>query len=558
MTIEDSSYDVAIVGYGPTGSILANLLGSTGLKVAVIERTRTIYPKPRGIGCDGEGWRVMQTAGVAKDYHPKTSELRGGLYTGADGDPILKFQMPPPPHAHAWYPAIIIQTELEEDVRKGLKRFTDVKELLGYNVISLDEQDDAVTLRLRVFNEETEASTDTAGEISVRAKFVVGCDGGTSAVRKFINGKMNSLGFDEWWAAIDAYVLRDDTTTHLEADTGYLYCNPKRPGLTFPCPRNIRRWEIKLLPGEDPADFSDPENGPQRCMKLLEEFHSDVNALKLWRAAVYQLHALVADTFASKGMRVFLAGDAAHQMPPFMGQGLVSGVRDASFLAWRLAYYLKNQQSIPPNKSNVLASYEVELKPFMTKLVGVTKGLGLLIGELDEEKARKRDFGMRQAMKHSKASSWEERLPILEGGLIALGSPGAGKKFVQPWVFSADGKRDMMDNMLPYPSRQNFLFVGSTVDSVTEWLNPDNAAFLEKIGAQKLVCLPKDAKDGFDGRVGGVPVVREEDTVFANWLQENGNTTIAIARPERTFCYGTASSADQLNDLVAGLKKMLV
>ncbi|KXS09518.1 FAD/NAD(P)-binding domain-containing protein [Gonapodya prolifera JEL478] len=558
MTIDETLYDVAVVGYGPTGGVLANLLGLQGLKVAVIERTRSIYPKPRGIACYPEGWRIMQVAGVGKDYIPKSTTLGGGVYTGADGEPILKFDIPPPPYDQAWHPArSIIQTELEEDIRKGIPRFKDVKELLGYSVVGLDEKDDAVTLKLRVFNEEKNAN-ETDGEISVRTKFVVGCDGGTSAVRKLIGVKMNSLGFDEWWAAIDAYVLRDDATNHLDPDMGYLYCNPKRPGLTFPCPRNIRRWEIKLLPGENPADFSDEENGPQRCLKLVEEFGTDLDSIKLWRAAVYQLHCLVADSFASKSMRVFIAGDAAHQMPPFMGQGLVSGVRDASFLAWRLAYYLKNQQSIPPNKSNVLASYEVELKPFMTHIVGVTKFLGNIIGELDLEKAQKRDFGMREAMKSEKPSSWEDRLPNLEGGLIALGSPGAGKNFVQPWVFTADGKREMMDDTLPHPARQSFLLVGSSVDAVTEWLNEDNSAFFEQIGAQKLVCLPKDAKDGFAGSVGGVPVVREEHEFLSNFLKEKGYASVAVVRPERSYCYGTAASADQLNDLVAGLKKMLV
>ncbi|KXS13109.1 FAD/NAD(P)-binding domain-containing protein [Gonapodya prolifera JEL478] len=524
MTIDE--FDVAIVGYGPTGAVLANLLGLTGIKVAVIERTRSIDPKPR----------VMRKGG---------DELAGGVYTGVDGEPILHFEVDPVSTKSTVRPRVaprrcIIQTELEEDIRKGVKQFSNVKELLGYSVFGLGEEAEAVTLKLRVFNEETGTATDTAGEMSIRAKFVMGCDGGNSAIRKLINTKMNSLGFDE-----------GRRHQALGPRSRIPLLQPEAPGLTFPCPRNIRRWEVKLLPNEDPADFSHPETGPERCMKLGEEFGTDLDSLKLWRAATYQLHCLVADKFSSKSMRVFIAGDAAHQMPPFMGQGLVSGVRDASFLAWRLAYHLKNEQLIPPTESKVLASYEVELKPYITSIVGMTKYLGNLIGEPDMEKATKRDLAMREAMKsQEKAVSREDRLPVLLGGIIGLGTPGAEKNFVQPFAFSADGRGRC------WTTSSHMSIARAPLGGRNCGL--DNSAFFDQMGGQKLVCLAKDAKDGFAGEVAGVRVVREEDTILTDWLKLHGNATVAVVRPDRSFCYGTASSAEGLNDLLVTSQKMIV
>ncbi|KAJ3336507.1 hypothetical protein HDU93_002677 [Gonapodya sp. JEL0774] len=571
MTVENTDYDVVIVGYGPTGGILANILGHAGVKTCLIERTGHIYPKPRGIGCYPEAWRCMQMIQAGTDYIEKSSRLTGGTYLGIDGEPILNFDIPPPPYSQAWHPAqAIIQTELEEYLRTGVDRFPEsVKVLLSHDVVGLEESEDVVTLAVRKLKEvtgnvepeakegnvEPEAKDETVLEtFKIKSKFVVGSDGGASVVRKSIGIKYKSLGFDEPWVALDAWIT-GEATTSMDPTRGYIFCDAKRPALTFPCPGTLRRWEIKLLEGDNPEDYANPETGFDLCKKILAQHLHDDAVIKPWRIAVYNLHTLVAENLASKGMRVFLTGDAAHQMPPFMGQGLCSGVRDANFLGWRLAYYLRNQQTIHPSKSQLLTSYDKELNIFSTKVVDLARGLGVLIGELDAEKAAKRDFGMRMAMKSGHKSSWEDRMPIVEDGIIASGAPGAGKSFVQPYVFTGDGQRKMMDDALPSPTKQTFLLIGKNVDSVAEWLSSDNAAFLAGVGVQKLACLPRDTKDGFSGKVSDVVVVKEEDSVLADWFIANGETEVALVRPERSFCYGAAKSSEELNALVEGLKK---
>src|SRR3977135_1226310 len=209
----------------------------------------------------------------------------------------------------------------------------------------------------------------------------------------------------------------------------FQYCWPSRPGTFVPGPRNLRRWEIKLLPGEDPELAGAPYNEA----KLLEGF-TDTSDLTIWRSAVYRFHALLGESWRDR--RVFLMGDAVHQTPPFLGQGLCAGIRDASNLAWKLAHVLRGSDD-----DTLLDSYEVERKPHVRSVVASAREFGKIIGELDPVAAVARDERLRADLKSGKAETIRQKfIPDLPSGLIAPGAKLAGRLFVQPHAQEADGR----------------------------------------------------------------------------------------------------------------------
>src|SRR5262249_52098707 len=187
----------------------------------------------------------------------------------------------------------------------------------------------------------------------------------------------------------------------------------------------LRRWEIKLMLGETPEAFGAPDNVARQLARFV-----DPDAIEIWRSAVYRFHALVAERWRSG--RVFLAGDACHQTPPFMGQGMCAGIRDAASLAWRLALVLHAGA-----QDALLDSYEVERKPHVEALVGFAKKAGEVIGELDIAAAQARDALLRGQLERGEAETIRQRfIPDLAGGVIDTG-PAAGTLFVQPRVGEA-------------------------------------------------------------------------------------------------------------------------
>src|SRR4029077_15158949 len=217
---------------------------------------------------------------------------------------------------------------------------------------------------------------------------------------------------------------------------------------------DLRRWEIKLLPGERPEDFGTPENVARQLARFV-----DPDAIAIWRSAVYRFHALVAERW--RAGRVFLAGDACHQTPPFMRQRMCAGIRDAANLVWRLALVLRAGA-----QDALLDSYEAERKPHVEALVGFAKKAGEVIGELDLAAARARDALLRGQLERGEAETIRQRfIPNLAGGLIdAASGPGAGTLFVQPHVGEA-GEGELLDDVV----EPNFL-LATTIGEAQSWL----------------------------------------------------------------------------------------
>ncbi|MGY4318831.1 3-(3-hydroxy-phenyl)propionate hydroxylase [Bradyrhizobium sp. JR3.5] len=512
-------YDVAIVGLGPVGAIFANLLAKAGLSVAVVERTAAIYDKPRAITLDHEALRVLQAIGLADFMEQAIAPHNGSHYLGVDGEIIKIFDPMPPPYPLGWIPNVtFVQPDVEQALRDKLAGYPQVDVFLAVAGVALEQDERAVTLTAR---------REQGDEFLIRARYLVGCDGANSFVRKQLGIGLDDLAFDEWWMVVDT--LTSDPAKR--PARSFQYCWPSRPGTFVPGPRNLRRWEIKLLPGEDPEVAGAPDN----VVKLLKGF-TDISDLTIWRSAVYRFHALLGQRW--RDHRVLLMGDAVHQTPPFLGQGLCAGIRDAVNLAWKLRLVLRGDAG-----EALLDAYEIERKPHVRAVVASAKEFGKIIGELDPEAAAERDVRLRADLKAGKAETIRQKfIPDLVSGLIARDTVLAGRLFVQPHVRAPDGWTCRLDDLL----RPEFAIVTSAAEPMA-WLSDASRAAWQHLAGERLVITTS----GESADANGILSVVERDGLFADWMRQHGAAAV-IVRPDR-YVFGAAGSADELNMLVGQL-----
>lgn len=418
--------DVLILGYGPVGATLANLLGQEGFSVAVAEMHPDIFDKPRAINIDQEVLRAWQRIGLAGRISDGCEPHPGTDFTGVDGELIKCIYSAPPPYPLGW-PAnlMFVQPEAEAILREGVARFSNVDVHLEHTARDFEPNQDGVNVTF-----------DTPeGAKTLSARYLVACDGANSPTRDSLGIDAQNLGFSEHYVVVDAWLTRD---TPLPPRTTQ-YCRPDAPTSYIVCSGNLRRWEMKILPGEDPAAYLDQSRVIERLAPFV-----DTTALKFWRSAVYEFHARVSDTWRDK--RVILAGDAAHQMPPFLGQGLCSGIRDAVNLWWKLARVLRGS-----SPDSLLNSYETERKPHIRELTEITKDLGRIVGETEEQAALARDQLLRAEMERGETVTVRQNLipPLTDGFLDPEDTSGlAGTLCPQPRVRQR-GTEVLLDELVP-------------------------------------------------------------------------------------------------------------
>jgi 3-(3-hydroxy-phenyl)propionate hydroxylase len=508
--------DFLILGYGPVGATLAALLTSHGRSVTVIEQASAIYDKPRAITLDHEALRVMQSIGVGDAIKPFLAPHTGTDFLGIDGQLIRRFDPMPPPFPLGWWPtACFIQPRLEAVLRAHVEEIGIANVMLGHQAVGLSQDANGVTLTVR----------DADGrESQVTAKYLLASDGANSFARKALGIGVEDLAFDEWWMVVDTRAK----------DVGLLppksmqYCRPWRPSSYVVGPLDLRRWEIKLLPGEDPIEFGKTEN----VRKLIAE-HTDLSLVDIWRAAVYRFHAIVADEWR-KG-RVFLLGDACHQMPPFLGQGLCGGIRDVVNLAWKLEMVIDGVA-----QDSLLDSYTAERKPHIRTIVGHAKEFGEVVGELDEHHARERDARLGAAVARGQSETVRQKyIPDLAHGAIDT-VHGGGALFPQPEVQTANGQEMQLDDLL-FPRDETPRFLLATTNAAAQaWLSPASEKIWEKLrGRRAIISTSAETSPG------GTLNVTERETFFADFMRGHGAQT-AIVRPDRAV-YSLAKDADELN-----------
>ena len=372
MMQHQAEYDVGIIGYGPVGATLANLLGCAGLSAAVFEREASAYHLPRAAHFDGEVMRVFQSIGLAAEIAPTTFVNVGMQFVNAHGKLLIDWPRPQEIGPQGWHPSYRFhQPALEQVLRRGVGRFPGHRELFRHDVFALDDEGP----HLRVRHEDL--SKGTLHETRCRA--VVGCDGARSTVRRFIGSPLEDLGSHERWLVVD--VVLHALLPALKDQTIQL-CDPARPTTVARAVGLRRRWEFKVMPGEDPTGIAKPE----RVWELLAPWLRPDQAV-IERAAVYVFHSVLARSW--RRSRMMLAGDAAHQTPPFLGQGMCAGIRDAANLAWKLALVLRGQAP-----DTLLDTYETERAPHARAYIEQAVRLGNLVQLTDPEEVEARDLAM--------------------------------------------------------------------------------------------------------------------------------------------------------------------
>lgn len=345
-----SQVDVLVVGFGPVGATIANLLGLYGVDVLVVDKAVEIFMAPRAIALDNEALRILQLAGVGEGdfdkiaipyvrmHSPYFGEFgRVNALGGIDGHPKL---------------VTFYQPELESALREHLARYRRVKTALGVTLTGLTEQGDEVVAALDLGEGRSAA---------VRARYVIGADGAASLVRDLIAQEFDGRTYGEDWLIVDARKV-PRPIDHVE-----FICDHRRPIPHMTAPGERERWEFMLLPGETRQEME----SDTRIRELLAPWGNTADMV-IERKAVYRFHARAAKAF-SKG-RVFLAGDAAHVTPPFAGQGLVAGLRDAANLSWKIAWAVQARA-----RPQILDSYDQERRPHAKAMINLAKFMGRLV-----------------------------------------------------------------------------------------------------------------------------------------------------------------------------------
>jgi 3-(3-hydroxy-phenyl)propionate hydroxylase len=451
----DDVLDAVVVGYGPVGAVAAGLLGQAGLRTAVFESTTSVYHLPRAAHFDAEIMRVLHELGVADDVMRACAPVEGMHFVNAAGDALVRFDLEA---GEGW---MFYQPELESALRAGVDRTGRVAVHLAHEVTSLTQHDNHVEI--------TVTDLVSGSQRTVRARYVIGADGARSAIRRELGIASEDLKLDQPWLVVDTVLRRP-----IELPTRVLQiCDPARPTTFIPMCGARRRWEFMLLPGEDAAQME----SPQRIAELLAPWVT-LDDVEIVRAVVYTFHAVLARSW--RDGRVFLVGDAAHQMPPFLGQGMCSGVRDAHNLVWKLALVAAGRAP-----DALLDTYQHERSPHVRSIIETAVALGGLLQTTDPEVAAARDA----TMLASSAVAPKTVMPglatgvITDGGGARYGGAGIGFELIAPhdvdvpddlrcwWRsiggrFTVDGSRQ--DTILVRPDRYVFGSCGDATALLNE------------------------------------------------------------------------------------------
>jgi len=355
---------VLIIGAGPTGLTLANLLGAEGVPTVVVERNPGCVPEPRAVALDGESLRTLQAAGLATTV---LADIKQGFiadYLNGAGELLFTTDLTARPYGFCIQNSFD-QPTLERQLLQGLSRFPCVTVSHNTQLLSFRQDANGVTAALR----------DSEGELAeLRAAYMVGCDGGRSSVRQGLGIAMQGERLPQQWLVIDT------VDKHMgEEPACRFFCDPRRPAMTIVRPGGERRWEWMLVGDETEQEMLEDA----RIRNLLAE-HTDPDRVQVYRKCVYSFSAVVAQAFSDG--RVFLAGDAAHMTPPFAGQGLNAGIRDVRNLSWKLAGVTTG--TLPPS---LLASYDTERREAARQMVDLAVELGDRIQPTDPGVAAERD-----------------------------------------------------------------------------------------------------------------------------------------------------------------------
>ena len=500
-------YDVTVIGYGPVGALTALSLAHAGLRVLILDRATEPAELPRAVGLDGETLRALQRLGLGEEVEkicqpPRDpNEIR---FTNSQRETIVGLDIP----AHGpngWCDILFFdQPELEVALRGIVARSEQIDVRLGHEVVAIEQDTDAVTTRCSVAD-----SPDPEAAVAFVSSFAIGCDGASSFVRKALGIGWQSLGYDQDWLVVDV-VQGPDANLPLAT---MQVCDPERL-TSYICTKDpYRRWEFQLVAGETREEMLAPE----KIRELLDPWTAREN-YEIRRAAVYQFHAATADDW--RVGRVFLAGDAAHQTPPFLGQGLNAGFRDAVNLGWKIPLVLAGRCD-----AGLLDSYADERDDHARALVERAVSVGKMMETLAAREAGRPDPHPPESI------GLDVNAPIvppMRGGILIAEQCDAGHKvgqlLQQPVVREPHGPEQRLDELLG----GGLSIVGREPGDLV--LGPEASAILDRLGGR---CVALE----------GLEVVKgAHDALFDRYAT-------ALIRPDR-YVFGVVDAHFSLDRLV--------
>ena len=360
--------DVLIAGAGPVGLITANFLGKFGINAILVEDLPKLIDYPRGVGMDDESFRTIQGLGLVDEVTPFTVPQHVMRLVNGQGGVILTNDPKGEPLGWARKHGFL-QPEVDNALYEGLRRFPGVDVRFNHRLVDIKETSDKVIATV-----ERRLDDDTTEQVEIEAKYLVGCEGGRSTTRKWMGVEFEGKSPSTRWVVID---VNNDP---LGNPNVYLGADPARPYVSIGLPHAVRRWEFMLFDDEPSEKVEDDAF----IAELLKDHVPDSTKLDVIRRRVFTHHGRIASSFR-KG-RVMIAGDAAHLMPVWMGQGWNSGARDATNLSWKLAAVIKGQSS-----DAILDTYTVERTDHAKAMIDLSMTLGSVIKPTDRRVAFLRD-----------------------------------------------------------------------------------------------------------------------------------------------------------------------
>lgn len=521
--------DVVIVGAGPVGLTLANILGLQGVRTVVVEERATLIDYPRGVGLDDEALRTFQGIGLVDRVLPHT--VPNQILRFFDGNRRLLAEMAPPDARFGWPKRNgFVQPMVDAELLAGLARFRHVDVRWGRKMLGCTETADGVTVQL---------DGDAA---PVRARYVVGCDGGRSATRRLMGVSFDGTTSPTRWLVVD---IANDPLGHPNSEVG---ADPARPYASISIAHGIRRFEFMIHADETDEQAEDPAF-IHRMLGLLVPYPERVEVI---RHRLYTHHSRIAGAFR-KG-RMFLAGDAAHLMPVWQGQGYNSGIRDAANLGWKLAAVVNGHAG-----DALLDTYDVERRKHARAMIDLSTMVGRVISPTNRHVATLRDKLIRGAsvvptLKRYVLEMRFKPMPRYEQGAVfhpQAPSPTSptGTLFVQPRVDTREQRDILLDEVF------------GTGFAVLCWNNNPRAllgaevfARWQALGARFVAARPSTQLHWSGHDDPDVTVVGDRTGALKGWFDAHTESVLFL-RPDR--CIAGACIAQRAPEVSTALFEVL-